>query len=227
MQVGDFGIWTHTFGGIKFLDELNELLRHYGRKVYALGGNHENWDHWNWYVENMPKDYNSGFSIVRSHILLAPRVHRWVWGGKQFQVIAGAASIDKDIRVQDEQAGGSRSWWPEEEITDAEIDKLIPSPVDYLFTHDCSNKTNWGFQLVPDLNSQIHRERIDRALGIVTPKMHFHGHMHKRYEWMNPTGADDNGLIWTDTYGLNCNGHNDSWGILDTGTNKFVFHPFK
>jgi hypothetical protein len=225
VQVGDFGLWDHLAMGVKFLDDINVGLAKYGRKIYAVGGNHENWDHWNWYVENMPKD-EYGFAIVRSHIMLAPRVHRWTWDGKNFLGVAGAASIDKDIRLMDENNGSPKQWWWQEQITDEEIDGIASSKVvqtDYLITHDCSNRTPWGFQLIPDFDSQIHRQRIDRVLERTEPGMHFHGHMHHKYDWSNRVSGDH----WTQTYGLTCNDQSNVWGILDMESNEFRFQPLK
>jgi hypothetical protein len=223
VQVGDFGLWDHTLNGVKFLDEANALLSHHGRKIYAIGGNHENWNNWNHYIDNAPVERESGFVHVRSHILLAPRTHRWRWGKNSFYAVAGAASVDKDIRLDDMRAGGSDCWWPQEQITDAEIDGIAELPVDFMFTHDCSNYTPFGFNLIPDFDSQIHRQRIDKALRKLTPKMHFHGHMHKKYDWVNRTGDDK----WTHTYGLDCNLSSNVWGILDTDAEEFKFHPRK
>ena len=219
IQVGDLGLWTHTNKGLEFLDKTNDKLALHGRKMYAVGGNHENWDHWNWYVENMPKDEH-GFARIRSHIYLAPRVHSWVWGGKKFFAVAGAASIDKDIRLDDERAGGHKSWWWQEQITDEEVFSIPNVKRDYLFTHDCSNRTPWGFDLKVDQQSYAHRQRIDEALRRTTPNVHVHGHMHTRYEWENLTGDDH----WTKTYGLTCNGNVNSWGILNTVTDTFTFN---
>lgn len=222
VQVGDFGLWDHTEKGVKFLDDLNEVLKGWGRKVYAIGGNHENWDHWNWYVENMPKD-KYGFAILRSHIMLAPRVHTWRWEGKKFLGVAGAASIDKKMRLDDMRNGGVQSWWPQEQITDEEVFTVARSKVDYLMTHDCSNMTPFGMSLVPDFDSQIHRQKIDEVLKKSLPNVHFHGHMHKKYDWQNRVSGDQ----WTQTYGLTCNGDSNSWGILDLETDEFFFQPLK
>lgn len=222
VQVGDFGLWDHLLNGVKYLDELNVELMKYGRKVYAIGGNHENWDHWNWYVESLPKD-KYGFVHLRSHVLIAPRVHTWVWEKKQFLGVAGAASIDKDIRLMDERNGSPKQWWWQEQITDEEVDGIARRKVDYLFTHDCSNRTPWDMRLIPDLNSQIHRQRIDRVLEKSLPDLHFHGHMHKRYDWQNRISGDH----WTQTYGLTCNDWSNAWGILDLETNEFRFQPLK
>lgn len=227
VQVGDFGLWDHILKGVKFLDELNAELTRLGRRVYAIGGNHENWDHWNWYVENMPKDAY-GFAILRTHIMLAPRVHHWNWYGKDFLAVAGAASIDKEFRLMDEAAGTPQQWWPQEQITDEEVAGIANRKVDYLMTHDASDKTPWGFRLIPDPDSEIHRRRIDTVLKKVRPEMHFHGHMHKKYDWVNmipPIGEGD--YHQTQTYGLDCNDGSNSWGILDTEAQEFNFHPYK
>lgn len=222
VQVGDFGLWDHTKNGVKYLDDLNEHLRLLGRKLYAVGGNHENWDHWNWYIENMPKTAD-GFSIVRTHIMLAPRVHYWMWDKKRFYSVAGAASIDKEYRLDAMRNGAEQCWWMQEEITDEEVDGIPETHRDYLFTHDCSNRTSFGFPIMDHLGSYIHRQRIDRVLEKTTPDMHFHGHMHHKYDWMNRVSGDH----WTQTYGLDCNGSPNAWGILDTSDNSFKFHPYK
>src|SRR5687767_7584478 len=85
--VGDFGLWTHFADGHEFLDEVNEAARVNNLNVYAVGGNHENWDHWNWYVENHPT--SKGFAMVRRRVLLAPKAHKWEWAGKTFFAAGG------------------------------------------------------------------------------------------------------------------------------------------
>src|SRR5438128_6342454 len=141
--------------------------------MYSIGGNHERWPVLNLLLEHSPRD-EDGFAIVRDNIRLAPRIHYWTWSDKKFLGVAGAASIDKDWRTP------GVSWWPEEEITDAEIDKYITDDiVDVMVSHDCSNYSPWDFQLIPDLDSQIHRQRIDRVINKALPSMQFHGHMHR------------------------------------------------
>lgn len=211
---GDFGLWTHYEGGVRFIDTVNDNCRERGVQVYAIGGNHENWPHWNWFVENMPQD-KYGFAMLRSHVLLAPRVHSWRWTSKRFLSVGGAVSVDRDYRTP------GQSWWPEEQITDEEVDfaiKTNPARPDYLITHDCSNRTPFRDRLKPDLDSQIHRQRIDRVIDALVPKMHFHGHMHTWYDWHNWAGGSE----WVQTYGLECDGMQESWGILDLDENKFT-----
>lgn len=241
-MVGDFGLWTHVANGHDFLDEVQEAARINNLTVYAIGGNHENWDHWNWIVENMPT--HKGFAMVRRRILLAPKVHKWTWANKQFVGAGGAVSIDKQWRLEKERgtnaygestssgSGHRTLWWPDEELTDQDVIKFQKMGVkaDYLFSHDCSNYTPFRGRLKPDPDSQRHRHRIDDVLRAVKPEIQIHGHMHTKYDWINGlvygTSAFDSSETTghsTQTYGLECNSDYNSWGILDTETNEFSF----
>jgi len=225
--LGDFGLWW-GFEGVEFLDEINYRLKAANRQLFAIPGNHENHELWDALYEHGPK--SRGWAYVRTNVLIAPKVLDFVWGGKQFMVAGGAVSIDKDERLEYEAKKGKRIWSPGEQLKDWQVDELLAtrfnklaSPaapkVDYLLTHDCSNMTPWRGRLKPDLDSQIHRQRIDRVLRGIQPANHFHGHMHDRYDWQNLTGDDH----WTQTYGLECNRDKDSWGILNLDTDEFTF----
>jgi len=220
--LGDFGLWW-GHDGVAFIDVIQDYLKKYNRQLFAIPGNHENYDWWNSAVDAAQKSNAtaSGWCYLRTHVLLAPRTHVFKWWDKQFVVAGGAVSIDKDYRLEYERKTGKRAWSPNEQLTDAEVDDLLGKAagkeVDYLLTHDCSNLTPWKHRLKPDFESQMHRQRIDRVLRGIQPKVHFHGHMHERYDWQNLTGND----YWTQTYGLECNSDLDSWGILDVDTGEF------
>lgn len=243
-----FGLWDHWAEGHEFLDDVNRAADANKLTVFAVGGNHENWDHWEWYCANMPTSHR--FAMVRRRVLLSPKVNYWKWAGKQFRIAGGAVSVDKEDRLQRERGGytdwtgrkihGSgphTQWWPGEQLTDDE-EALVKSwgKTDYLFTHDCSDFTNFTNRLKPDQDSVLHRQRIDRVLAAVKPEMHFHGHMHDKYEWKNKRshglretafGRDEsewNGhSTWT--YGLECNWDKWSWGVLDVEKSEFTWGP--
>lgn len=244
--VGDFGLWTHFADGHEFLDGLDRAAEGNGLSVFAVGGNHENWDHWNWFVENMPT--HKGFAMVRRRVLLAPKAHEFRLAGKQFVVAGGAVSIDRDWRRERERGmydrfsnrtvrgtGARTLWWPNEELTDEDVNRIesrFPK-ADILLTHDCSNYTPFEGRLKPDEASEIHRKRIDRVLRAVSPSVHFHGHMHTKYDWTNTLGS---GMFGSEpefsirTYGLECNPEamwartdGDWWGILETDDLSFAY----
>lgn len=237
VQCGDFGLWDHFYDGVEFLDKLNEQLGHDRIKLVWTDGNHENHDRLEWYVQNNPKSKN-GHTYIRSNILYSPRGHYWTWDNKKFMTVGGAVSIDKDYRLGREQWGekpsGDRTlYWPNEQLTDEQVSHIIKTMdarrvagkqgIDYLFTHDCSNKTPFRDRLKPDIDSQIHRQRMDEVLKAVRPKMQFHGHMHTKYEWDNWLDYDGDEPI--KTFGLECDGMFWNWGILDTETDTFEFAP--
>lgn len=205
--VGDFGMWP-GLGGIQFLDDLNAMAREYNIDVYALIGNHDDHVQWQNWIDLSVKD-GSGFTYVRDRVKIAPKVHFWKWGGKKnyrwFGIAGGAISIDRQWRTE------GVSYWHDEAFGERHLQSVLSyrgPRVDYFLTHDCSNLTPWGFGLKADHDSMLNRERIDQALNHLKPRMHFHGHMHHKYDW------DNNGVR---TYGLECNRDHNSWVILDTG----------
>ena len=226
--LGDFGLWW-GLEGIEFIEEINAYAKANHVQLFALPGNHENYEWWNAIVEHAPAKAH-GWAYAASHVLLSPRVHDFVWGGKQFVVAGGAVSIDKDYREQYRLAKGKRIWSPDEQLTDAEVDALLATRfgnganVDYLLTHDCSDRTPFHSRLKPDIDSKIHRQRIDRVIDGIKPTAHFHGHMHTKYEWDNRVHADGESQ-WVTTFGLECN--DDPWSamVLDLKTGAVAWAP--
>lgn len=218
LQVGDFGFW-HGITGEKFMWEVQKLARQAGIPVYVVPGNHENYDLLRIWERENAKD-EDGFVRIASHLKFAPRGLVWNWEGKNFLGLGGAVSVDRDWREQ------GIDYWVEEEIQDSDVDTSIDNAdgldIDYLVTHDCSNKTPFGFQIIPDFKSLLNREKIDKVLKAVKPKMQFHGHMHRWYEWYLPHG--DGSGDYTKVYGLDMELEHNSTGILDT--DKSTFTPF-
>lgn len=227
--LGDFGLWWE-YAGVSFIDEINEYARANNITIFALPGNHENMKWWNATLDTMPTGAK-GFAYLRTNVLLAPRTHVFKWGGRSMAIAGGAVSTDRewrqglergvDIRYDPPRKVTPQKVWSEDEqLTDREVKRLLTEaiePVDILFTHDCSNNTPFRGRFKPDLDSQIHRQRIDEVLKGLTPRLHFHGHMHTKYEWENRVGGDN----WTTTYGLECNDDYWSWGVLDLSDGSF------
>lgn len=224
--VGDFGLWP-GYHGVKYLDEVNDAAREYNQQILALPGNHEDYDQWDKWFSLAPLD-DHGFAIIRSNVRLTKKIHPFKMDGKRFYVCGGAVSIDRSMRVE------GKSWWRNETFSKedlASVEKYQGPPIDYLLTHDCSDFTLFKGRLKPDADSQANRQRIDRAISVLRPRFHFHGHMHERYEWVNTmshglreSAFGHNESEWngasTRTYGLECDNERDSFVILDTGAQK-------
>lgn len=213
LQVGDFGIWTHEAEGHRYLDAVNEVLRSTGIKLYFLGGNHENWDHLDWFEKNNAKTFH-GHTHIRSHILYTGRVNRWVWGEKGsekvFQAVGGAYSIDRAHRTV------GKSLWLQEEIPERVVYGLEKAgrQADYLFTHDAPSCVPMG-NLKPDAQSVEHRALMDRIGKATRPNLWFHGHYHK---WMEYSFMHQQGYSFV--YGLDRDFQFYSYVILDTETDN-------
>lgn len=223
--LGDFGLFTQELEGHRFLDAVQATAQKYNMMVLALVGNHGDHDHRDWYIDNMPS--YKGFAMIRSHIGISPRIGRFTLGRRSFFVVDGAVSIDKDWRLRNEYKPRSL-YWPNEATTDEEVEDVCQwGTTDILITHDCSDHTPWHRNLVPDPDSQLNRRRIDKVIASAKPKMHFHGHMHDKYDWVNTLGT---GLFGTEpevevqTYGLHCNRALDgASGVLDLDDMRFTF----
>ena len=72
----------------------------------------------------------------------------------------------------------------------------------------------------------VGRPIVDQPVACqhIAPEMHFHGHMHDKYDWMNLRNTIV-GAKHIQTYGLECNGRFWKWGILDTDAEEFTFAP--
>lgn len=224
LQVGDFGYFPTNMEGLSFLDEIQVEAQKNNLSVYAIPGNHEDHDAWEYAVKStLPK--HKGFTLVRSRILLSPKVNTWRWDDKTFMVAGGAVSVDKEWRLAaEERACAPRTyWWPNEELTDNDVQKIrmLGKKVDYLITHDASNNTAFRFRLKTDPDSERHRRRIDSVISLTKPNMHFHGHYHTKYDWENGMSCGYEHHV--KTYGFECDTDWNSWGVLDTQTNKFLW----
>lgn len=230
--MGDFGLWGGQ-GGVVFLDVVNHIAAENQLSIFAIPGNHEDHNQWKAWLKMPDLPTWHGFVSVRSRVWLSPKFRVFSFAGKRFAICGGAVSIDKNWRTP------GKSWWPDEEFSQEVLDSVLKyggPDIDYLFSHDASNHTEWGFRLKPDMESQANRERLDQAIAHLKPGMHFHGHMHEKYEWVNTAshgqrnsafGYDDtnwNGAS-TMTYGLECDNEDYSWGILDVEKGKFTWGP--
>jgi hypothetical protein len=178
LQVGDFGVWPGPEGR-RFLDAVN---RHAGGShipIWFLDGNHEDFDQ----LLALPLDA-AGRRPVREHITHLPRGYRWEWAGRRLLACGGASSIDVLERLP------GRSWWPQEAITEADVERCIAGgPADILFSHDIQAEAplidpHLDLPPPPTVARALaaNRERLQRIVEMVRPKLQVHGHWHLPYD---------------------------------------------
>ena len=217
-QVGDFGVPFYTEDD--FLDVVSRMAYAAGIKVHFLDGNHENFDTIEGWLENGERDQN-GHIKVRPSLYYMPRGTVWKdEDGLTYAVMGGAASIDRDWRTL------GFDYFPQELIAAGQVLRLFHNveevgKVDVLLTHDCSDYTPWGSQMVAASKCQQNRRVIDGILDFVKPDFHFHGHMHKMYDWWYKDQ--------THVYGLNLENERHSRGVLETNAKgtTFEYYPYR
>lgn len=193
LQLGDFGFWIDGHGTDHYLRAVQEALEHFDITLYWLDGNHE--DHGRLKrVHDEPKPIPTAPFAPRVQYL--PRGFQWEWFGKTWMSVGGAASVDRNMRTP------GKSWWPEEVLTDEQVEYCCRGPVDVIVSHDCPAGVNipglggdWPPYLLHE--GDLHRRKL-RAIWDKTGATElYHGHYHRRYD--QPFG---DGLV----VGLDCDG---------------------
>lgn len=232
VQVGDFGFWEHHPSGAEFLDRLSKLATETGKPWRWVDGNHEAHTTLRAiYGPSGPRHEVTpeGFWVIRPGVFYIPRGNRWSWNGVRLMGLGGAYSVDKGWRVaslrrrieHEEQKNAYRrakghperdvweqvvrfqSWWPEEELTDAEVEAALvdPKPIDVLFTHDkpFASSPRWNRKAGPEC--EPNQRRIQTVVNTLHPRLLVHGHLHYRYTDVIRCGDD----LSTTVIGLDCN----------------------
>lgn len=250
VQTGDFGYWEHHGSGVEFLDFCAKQAERAGIELDWVDGNHEaHTTLRDLYGPGRPRHALTpeGFWVVRPGVHYIPRGHRWSWGGFTLMGLGGAYSVDKRQRVDDmrmrrlqaeqenafrtaaghpakdvdEMVAKYQSWWPEEELTDADVATALadPTPIDILFTHDKPRASNprWNRKDFPECVPN--QQRIQTVVNALHPRLLLHGHLHFRYtdEILCGDGR------YTRVEGLDCNYRDqqsggpiiDSWITVD------------
>ncbi len=207
-QVGDFGYWEHVPQEDGFLDEVDAAAHTFGIPFYWLRGNHDNIKHCLDRYGAQRDD--AGFVICRDNVRHIPDGHIWTWGGHRLRAFGGAHSPDKQWRLDQEaklyraavsreqarRAQGKpaqpvpptagRLWFPEEELTDAQMWAFLDAdsgPLDVVLSHD-KPLTAWPRHLSNWTNlpgTVANQVRLQRALDAHRPALWIHGHLHIPY----------------------------------------------
>lgn len=211
LHLGDYGWWAPN---AEFVMRTAKLAKQLNMRIWVTPGNHE------WYPEMLTSRWLSSDPMADDRSLIAlARGTRWQWHGRMWLSVGGAASADRAMRTR-------LSWWPEEELTDEEADRIISEgPADVLLTHDVGSAVpidlgtwpaSWGEEA--RLACLAHRERVQWLADGVKPSHWWHGHHHqcKRHDVeMN------HGLVRVT--GLSLDGTSGNWAIVDAKTMKLEY----
>lgn len=185
-HLGDFGLWPDA-AGKDYLVRVHRALDEHEQSLYIILGNHEDYDR----VSRMRTD-DAGWLCLKNYprMRFAPRGHVWLDGQTRMAALGGATSIDRGFRIP------GRSWWPEEEITQANVQTLAANVaeqgwdrVDVFLTHDApAGLPRIGFNPKPAwFTEEIERDAwagrvlLREATDNVKPRWLLHGHWHGYY----------------------------------------------
>lgn len=175
VQLGDFGLWPGRED--TWLDHVDGCARDAGVEVVWIDGNHENHDALD---EWRSKRDARGLVRMRDHVTWATRGSRWEWHGVRFGALGGAVSLDRFLRRQ------GKSWWPQESISPADLERLGHDRLDVLVTHTPPSPLEASSQRFPFpeevlADDRLARSKVDEAVRRTRPTLVAHGHLHVRY----------------------------------------------
>jgi len=234
--LGDFGYWEHGDGGFFLDKCSAIVSDYGVPIYWLDGNHENHTWLRERYIDNaeIPRD-EDGFVIIRPGLLHAPRAHTWTWNGYKFMALGGAYSIDVEGRLIEEgrkrkqalakldameqghffnltqetllaASGEHIYWWPEEEITDEEVEEALKvDKVDILLTHDKPLFAEPDWNRKNDPTSEVNQAKVQKVMEHLRPQVLFHGHLHYAYKDPMFIGADEHDLIGVDIHGLDCN----------------------
>lgn len=220
VQLGDFGFWPHTPKGRFFVESINQSCAEVGVPLVWIDGNHENHT-----ALRARAPRADGFVKIASHVVHAPRGHRWTWADTRFGALGGAFSIDWRGRTPGE------TWWAEETIHSEDVERLGKAPLDVLLTHDTASSVpihGEALNYDDELRSYTNRRQVADAVANTAPRLLLHGHWHHRYGYTlndgTPVTANSRE---TRVEGLSSNiehreGQPGWWGVLHLPSLKFT-----
>jgi calcineurin-like phosphoesterase family protein len=215
-QLGDFGFWPGDWGK-SYIRGLTTTLEEVGAELFFIDGNHENHPLLRKNAERHKILDKREPVPITGRITWLQRGTRATISGKEWLFLGGAASVDRQHRVE------GQSWFPEERITDEQAGAAIAGgPAEVLVCHDSPAFVQIKFPEYPkwpvqDLAlSQVNREKLEEVVRQVKVKYVMHGHMHMSFEALTEVNYMDGSTDDVRTNCFNCDGEYGNWGILDT-----------
>lgn len=143
-----------------------------------MDGNHEDFD----LLLRYPVRGN-GLREVSEAIWHVPRGFRWTWAGLAWLGCGGAHSVDRQWREP------GTSWWKQETIDEADVERCVTAPADVLICHDCPAGVDipglgeggtWPAEEIVLANA--HRAVLRRIVDVTQARLIVHGHYHRGYQ---------------------------------------------
>lgn len=197
--LGDFGfVWHGAPKERRDLEWIDEVLETQGVQLLITGGNHEGYDA---LERDYPQDRDGYRSLAERIVWLPPGSRGATVAGTTVASLGGANSIDRPRR-QPSVDGGGGSWWPQEQITDADLAALGTAQVDVLLAHDAPITAELIRRLEPSRHrcttaglayANVGQRKLQRAVEQVRPRLVVSGHYHLHLdatETLNPLAAE-------------------------------------
>ena len=181
LQLGDFGILWPGSNWQRDLRKISGALARHHMAMYFVEGNHD----FHPKILQYPVDAD-GVRWLTANVGHLPRGYRTDIGGKfTLAALGGANSIDRRFREE------GVSWWPEEQITEADLRRLGSERVDVLVGHDAPlmdehdldrRAQDLGFSPADIDYAAASRVMIRRAVLHTRPQLTLGGHYHRFYD---------------------------------------------
>lgn len=187
LQVGDFGYFPRH-PGYDPRERIESPV-----PIHFCDGNHEDHER----LVALRKDGERTAHEVAQNVFWQDRGSTLTLpDGRVVLFLGGADSIDKRLRTEGD------SWFPGEQITDADMQALPDVKVDIVVSHTCPNEILMSEVVCPEaLVRDTARERLDEVLVRYQPAQWFFGH------WHRPMRGVTHGCAWeglNDLSGYGC-----------------------
>jgi Calcineurin-like phosphoesterase len=201
IQLGDLGDGWPTKHGFNRWKPTFDVVKH---PIFVVDGNHENFD-----------AIESG--NINPALRWVPRGEVMVFDHKFTMFFGGATSPDRGLRTI------GRSWWPQESITQAQVQRGLDYDNHQLTAMFCHERAEC-FPMPPDKQVVMWEDNCGRAdrIGLEAvvrkqrPMFYFHGHWH----WGNQSGYVIDGKPCCVIACPNINEQRPYWTVFDISTNE-------
>lgn len=156
--------------------------------TFCCLGNHENYNLIN--DCSIVEIFGGKARKIQSSVFYAISGEIYIINGKKMLFINGADSHDKEWRTEGE------SWWPQEQITEAEIDNALKNlkkhnfQVDYIISHTGGSEVCKQLGFMPTISDEL----FDKILEATKYDKHYCGHYHLN-RWIDKSRILYNDII--------------------------------